>query len=364
MIDAYNATIRASYRPYNALDEVEAPNIVTFTPDGNRIFAAGFKTDRTIHVFDTAIPGRDSEILRLGKTRRSTDGQKGLVSALSFPDGKNFFAGNSNIFAVGTCSPGSIYIYDDRKPSGNAAAVVLNSGVCVVGHGRGFARKKRRFNHISSSIYNNQTTIVADHGASSVAGDGDGARTGCSIGDKNEDIFSTAKINWYQSRSKGGVTQLTWSKSQSDFLLFSSSRRSDSVLAWDMRMLSGNATHPIAGVCAYPRDGDTNQRLEFDFDESGETIFVASQDHSVKIYDVKSCSVSHCISGFCDAVNGISYKKDIHGDNDLLVVAVGARRFNNTYDDTTDTECNGCNVDAKEVMEDRPPGSLELFKLG
>lgn len=350
LIDAYNATIRASYRPYNGLDEVEAPNIVTFTPDGNRIFAAGFKTDRMIHIFNTAIPGRDSEILRLGKTRRSTDGQKGLVSALSFPEGNNFFIGN-NIFAVGTCSPGSIYIYDDRKPSGNPAGVVLNNGVSVVGHGRGYARKKRRYHAVSTSKQDDSATTAAGHTS---GGDG---------GEENEDIFSMAKVNWYQNRSKGGVTQLTWSKSQSDFLLFSSSRRSDSVVAWDMRMLSGNASHPIAGVCAYPRDGDTNQRLEFDFDESGENIFVASQDRSVKIYDVKNCALKQSISGFCDAVNGISYRKDSYGGRGLLAVAVGARRFDDLDGATSDTDSPVSIVEPKITGEDSPPGSLELYML-
>lgn len=287
------------------------------------------------------------------------------MSALSFPSGNNFFVGN-NIFAVGTCSPGSIYIYDDRRPSGNPAGVVLNGGVCVVGHGRSFARKKRRYNHISASQHDKKVTAV-DHnndvndGAGASAGAGAG--TDDSTGEEKEDIFSMAKVNWYQSRSKGGVTQLTWSKSQSDFLLFSSSRRSDSVVAWDMRMLSGNATHPIAGVCAYPRDGDTNQRLEFDFDESGENIFVASQDRSVKIYDVKSCALSHCLSGFCDAVNGVSYRKDSHGSRDLLAVAVGARRFDITDDDTTDTESQVCDADPTRMYSNCPPGSLELYKL-
>ena len=264
---------------------------------------------------------------------------------------------NNNIFAVGTCSPGSIYIYDDRKPSGNPAGVVLSGGVCVVGHGRGFARKKRRYTHISASQYNKVTAVDHNDGVSAGAGS-DGT-----IGEENEDIFSMAKVNWYQSRSKGGITQLTWSKSQSDFLLFSSSRRSDSVVAWDMRMLSGNASHPIAGVCAYPRDGDTNQRLEFDFDESGENIFIASRDRSVKIYDVKSCALSHCLSGFCDAVNGISYRKDGYGSQDLLAVAVGARRFDVTDDDTTDTESQVCNADPTKMYNDCPPGSLELYKL-
>jgi WD40 repeat protein len=145
LLDAYTGNIRASYCPHNALDEMESPNVVEFTPDGNRIFAAGFQSDRTIQVFDTAMPGREpSAKLRLGKTRRSSDGQKGLISAIAFPSSTDDSA-NPHLFAVGTYSPGSIYIYDDRASPSPVANVILNTGVCIVGHGKSFARKKRRF---------------------------------------------------------------------------------------------------------------------------------------------------------------------------------------------------------------------------
>jgi len=77
LYDAYTGAVRASYRPYNGLDELEAPMVATFAPDGGSITAAGFRTDRMIQIFDTARPGRDAlTTLHLGKTRRSTDGQK------------------------------------------------------------------------------------------------------------------------------------------------------------------------------------------------------------------------------------------------------------------------------------------------
>jgi len=51
--------------------------VATFAPDGGSITEAGFRTDRMIQIFDTARPGRDAlTTLHLGKTRRSTDGQK------------------------------------------------------------------------------------------------------------------------------------------------------------------------------------------------------------------------------------------------------------------------------------------------
>lgn len=343
LIDAYNSSIRATYSPYNGLDEMEAPNIVTFTPDGNRIFASGFRTDRTIHTFDTSRPGRDSDILRLGKTRRSKDGQKGIVSALSFPEKGSLFAG-SKIFAVGTYSPGSIYIYDDRQPNGGAAGTVLNGGMPVVGHGKSFARKKRRF--VDMSQYDDSDN----------EGDND-----------DVDIFSAAKVGWYQARARSGITQLMWSRgSQNDYLLYSASRRSDAVLAWDMRMLSGDATHPIRGIAAYSRDSDTNQRLEFDIDDDGKRLFVASQDRSVKVFDTSSGELLNSIDGFRDAVNGISYS-NING-RELLAVATGARRFEDN-DDNSGTDGEGSAQRYQSTAENKacftsdPPGSLELYEI-
>jgi len=318
LYDAYNGSIRGSYRPYNGLDEMESPNVLTFTPDGNRIFASGFKTDRTIHVFNTNIPGRTSDIWRLGKTKRSRDGQKGLVSAIAFPTNAD------NIFAVGTYSPGSIYIYDDRSSSPEAT-LVLPNGVCLVGHGKAHSRKKKHFT--------TTTNMEADDNNDTL--------------NNTEDMFSKAKVQWYQSRCKGGITQLLFH----DHLLFSASRHSDVVLAWDLRMLKG--------IAAYPRDGDTNQKLEFDINESGTEIYVASQDCSVKMYNVQTGSLQHCLSNFCDAVNGVSYHNNNSSGDELLAVSVGARRFNETYNDDDDES-------DKEVILDNtsiPPGTLELFHL-
>jgi len=328
---------------------MESPNVVTFTPDGTRIFASGFKTDRTIHKFDTNIPGRDSDILRLGKTRRSKDGQKGIVSALSFPDGNSMFAGGgtSNVFAVGTYSPGSIYIYDDRLPNGDPAGIVLHGGISVVGHGKSFARKKRRFVDLSDDADDDPTSnSTSEH-------------------DDNQDIFSAAKVSWYQARARSGITQLKWSKGgQNDYLLYSSSRRSDAVLAFDMRMLSGDASHPIRGIAAYSRDSDTNQRLEFDFDNEGKRLFVASQDKSVMIYDIASGKLLHTMKGFHDAVNGVSYS-NING-RELLAVASGARRFDTNDekegdDDMVEDESEGQLLDTGPSLN--PPGHLSLYTL-
>jgi len=362
LIDAYTSLIRASYRPYNGLDEMESPSVITFTPDGSRIFASGFRSDRMIQVFDTAIPGRDATILKLGKTRRSSDGQKGMVSALSFPEGSSHFFGNNKVFAVGTYSPGSIYIYDDRRPSGDPAATVLHGGICVVGHGKSFTKKKRRFAEIS--IDEREIESKEGYSEETIGKHEVEEESSNRYHDDNDDvgdIFSMAKVNWYQSRARGGITQLQWSKGgtteQSDFYVYSASRRSDAVIAWDMRVLTGNDSYPIRGIAAYPRDGDTNQRLEFDLSDDGKFLFTASQNKTVKIYDVKKGGLIKSIDGFDDVTNGISYKS--HEDlGNLLAVSTGARRF---MDDNNDEEMLDDNVGYGNIQE--IPGSLSMYKF-
>ena len=54
--DALSGQLRASYRAYNAVDEVHAAYCVAFTPDGGRLLA-GF--NRAVCAFDVARPGRE-----------------------------------------------------------------------------------------------------------------------------------------------------------------------------------------------------------------------------------------------------------------------------------------------------------------
>eukprot|EP00804_Cyclotella_cryptica_P014260 CCRYP_018654-RB/>CCRYP_018654-RB protein AED:0.07 eAED:0.07 QI:0/0/0/1/0/0/3/0/437 len=318
LIDAYTSELRASYRPFNNVDELEGPTVVEFSPDGSRIYGTGFKSDRTIAVFDTAIPGRECQILRLGKTRRSADGQKGIPSAIAFPkcSGEN---GPSNVFAVGTYSPASIYIYDDRMAtsSGPAGTVVLHGGLTVVGHGRAFARKKRRFVSVTDGSHENE--------------------------EPEENWFSSARVNWFQSQARGGITQLMWAPplSSNPYVLYSASRRSNAVLSWDVRMLSALGSN-VCGLQSFARDGNTNQRLDFDVDEYGEKIFMGTgrSDGVVKFYNRSNATVGGEIklnledekSPLRDAVNGVSFMTICN--RSVLAVAVGSRR----YEDQPDCE--------------------------
>lgn len=299
LYDAYTGSVRATYRPYNRLDELESPTVVSFSPDGQKLYCGGFRTDRCLHVFETNVPGRESTISLLGKTRRSSDGQKGIVSSICH---------GSSVMAVGTYAPGSIYLYDNRSMS--TVGTILN-GVCVVGHGRSHSKKKRRFAAM----------------------------------DDGEDLFSSAKIKWFQTRAQGGVTQLQFGTD--NYTLFSLSRRSDAVLAWDVRMMTGqDSSRPICGIKSYATDHDTNQRLEFDFDENGRLV-VGGRDNCVRIYDVPTGLLVDTLDGLHSAANGVS----CHGS--LVTVAVGSRVFPTVedYDKEGDEEI----VAAK--------GSLEMYKV-
>ena len=318
LYDAYLGSVRASYRPCNALDELESPTVATFSPDGQRLFATGFRTDRSIHVFDIARPGRDSTVLHLGKTRRSSDGQKGLVSALASTT-------DSRVFAVGTYSPGSIYVYDDR--TGQQPTGTILNGLCVVGHGRSHSRRKRRF--------------VVEPATDSI--------------DEETDWLSSAKIKWFLTRAQSGITQMLFASDQ-QYTLYSASRRSDSILSWDLRMLSANSeyqSHPIRGLASFSTKNDTNQRLEFDLDETGRRIFVGGRDQCVRIYDVQSSKLIGSIQNLDDASNGVSHAKLLQTDK--LAVATGARRFPEQNEiDESDDSCQKC---------EPAPGFLRLYNL-
>lgn len=326
LFDAYTGNVRAFYRPYNAMDELESPNVVCFSPGGEAILAGGFRTDRTLHLFDISRPGRDSTILRLGKTRKSSDGQKGLVSALAYAQDPS-----SNQVAVGTYSPGSIYLYDQRteQPSGT-----ILSGLCVVGHGRSYARKKRRFV------------------------EGPGGEEAGEDNDSTSQWLSNAKLKWFIKRAQGGITQLKFAPNQ-PHILYSSSRRSDVILSWDLRMLTGQSnSDTICGLGSFATCADTNQRLQFDLDSSGEGLFAAGKDNCLRVYDVASGKQTSILEDLNDCCNGVScFAQSDKGNSLLVAVTTGAYHF--------PTEEDLENNDRVFASQDRltGAGSLCLYNL-
>ena len=310
MYDAYHGGIRATYRPYNRLDEMESPTTLCFASNGQQIVTGGFRTDRMLHVFDLNRPGRESAmVLKLGKTRRSKDGQKGLVSALAVDKIQQ------NLLAVGTYSPGSIYLYDLRTQSAPVSEIIVD-GTCIVGHGKAHGRKRKHFV------------------------------------DPNEDdtaqFFSAAKVQWYQSRVRGGVTQVEFS--QDGCFLFTTSRRSNAVLQWDLRRLSSSSSF-CPGIASYATCNETNQRLGFELLEKH--LWIGGQDKCIRIYNTTDASLVDVMDGFDDAVNGISLQTV--GNRKLVATAVGSRRFPSEQD--WDQEY------PEQAIDETPGGWLCLYEV-
>ena len=91
--DAYTGALRASYAAYDHLDEVTSAYCAAFEPTGRRIYA-GF--ERTVRIFDVTRPGRGCEARPTCATKKSRDGQRGIISCLGFaPDGSGLYAAGS-----------------------------------------------------------------------------------------------------------------------------------------------------------------------------------------------------------------------------------------------------------------------------
>lgn len=102
--DGYTGELRATYRSFNAMDEITAPYSLSFDPTGTKLYC-GF--DKILRIFDVSRPGRDYvEVTTAGK--RQAGGQSGILSVMDWArDG-------SGILAVGSFS-GTVAFYDARS---------------------------------------------------------------------------------------------------------------------------------------------------------------------------------------------------------------------------------------------------------
>ncbi|XP_057710955.1 telomerase Cajal body protein 1 [Corythoichthys intestinalis] len=102
--DAFSGEVRASFRPYNHLDELTAAHSLGFSPDGSRLYC-GF--DKTVRVFHTERPGRDCEVRPTAAKKQS--GQSGIISCLAFSPCQSLYACGSYSRCAGlySCQDGS-----------------------------------------------------------------------------------------------------------------------------------------------------------------------------------------------------------------------------------------------------------------
>lgn len=126
--DAFTGKVRCSYSATDHLDQIVAPNCLAFNLDGSKLvfrlkdafwilslthpalcvvrIYCGF--DNAIRIFDTLTPGRDFDLLSTTPSRRSREGQKGLISCIAFnPD-------RSGLYAAGSFSK-TIGLYDEKQ---------------------------------------------------------------------------------------------------------------------------------------------------------------------------------------------------------------------------------------------------------
>ncbi|ELU01042.1 hypothetical protein CAPTEDRAFT_167179 [Capitella teleta] len=89
MWDAHTGLLRASYRPYDHLDELASPYSLAFSPNGKRLLCGFYKI---IRVFDVSRPGRECQ------NRKTYDkqGQGGMISCISVnPSDQSLYAAGS-----------------------------------------------------------------------------------------------------------------------------------------------------------------------------------------------------------------------------------------------------------------------------
>ncbi|KAK1153521.1 hypothetical protein AOXY_G29584 [Acipenser oxyrinchus oxyrinchus] len=103
--DAFYGDLRATFRPYNHLDELSAAHSLCFSPDGAQLFC-GF--DRMVRVFQTCRPAlcekRPSDGLSCSSLSLQKQGQSGLISCIAFSPVQDLYACGSYSRTVGLYS--------------------------------------------------------------------------------------------------------------------------------------------------------------------------------------------------------------------------------------------------------------------
>ncbi|KAF9354696.1 Telomerase Cajal body protein 1 [Mortierella sp. NVP85] len=97
--DAYTGELRCSYTVVDHCEVNRAPTALCFNLDGSKIYC-GY--NNMVEIFDTTRPGRDSVKRPTVSTRKSRQGQKGVISCLAFnPDRSGLYAAGSYLKTIG-----------------------------------------------------------------------------------------------------------------------------------------------------------------------------------------------------------------------------------------------------------------------
>ncbi|KAH9819500.1 WD40-repeat-containing domain protein [Melampsora americana] len=102
LLDATDGRLRASYPLVDHREQMVAPHSMLFSQDGTSLYASH---ECAIEIFDISRPGCPGERYKTSPTRRSRDGQKGIISTLAADPT------HTGLLAAGSFS-GQIGIYD------------------------------------------------------------------------------------------------------------------------------------------------------------------------------------------------------------------------------------------------------------
>lgn len=253
--------LRASYCAQDHNDEPTAAHSLAFAGEDSRLFA-GY--EHAIRAFDLSRPGHNADVLRTTPTRRSKQGQKGIISALC--------AVGTDTLAAASFR-GTVWLYDTTRLG---LRPVRSLGTA---HAKG------------------ATCVAATADGACMAS---GARAG-----KNKGVWR-------------GCLPRTRPYSRAPTRPFlAGGRLDDSVHVWDMRQTQQR-------LCSVPRAARTNQRLGFVFAPDG-TLWMGDGNGHLCGWSVRD-GPPQCVAStrLHECVNGVDVSNSAPT---RLVVSTGERVF-------------------------------------
>ncbi|KAH9886664.1 WD40-repeat-containing domain protein [Cubamyces lactineus] len=299
LLDASDGRLRASYRIVDHRERQVAPHSLAFNPGANRLYC-GFED--AIEVFDIHCPGEGTR-LHTTPSKKSRDGLKGIISALSFaPDM------SSALYAAGSLSPSA-------PSSSNIALFSEDTGEVPV-------------------------MFVGAEGSQNGAGYG-------------------VRASVSQLMFNPGRPYLLYASFRRMDSIFCWDLRADVSRPIE---IFGRKPQPISGK---ERKAATNQRLRFDIDYGGRWLSVGNQDGGISVFDLAAqpdtapgenaprpgstprTTPIMQFDGHRDAVGSVAF----HPIRPLLLSVSGSRNFDTSSGDVSESSSSNSDDELVEVAD-------------
>ncbi|KAI0659486.1 WD40-repeat-containing domain protein [Cubamyces menziesii] len=299
LLDASDGRLRASYRIVDHRERQVAPHSLAFNPGANRLYC-GFED--AIEVFDIHCPGEGTR-LHTTPSKKSRDGLKGIISALSFaPDM------SSGLYAAGSLSPSA-------PSSSNIALFSEDTGEAPV-------------------------MFVGAEGLQDGAGYG-------------------VRASVSQLMFNPGRPYLLYASFRRMDSIFCWDLRADVSRPIEV---FGRKPLPISGK---ERKAATNQRLRFDIDYGGRWLSVGDQDGGISVFDLAAqpdtapgenaprpgstprTTPIMQFDGHRDAVGSVAF----HPIQPLLLSVSGSRNFDASSGDVSESSSSSSDDEPVEVAD-------------